>query len=376
MPWNLYGWVSIPPSAVNEFGSFRPNSIAHRLRTGLSNDDVAWFRCGASWNSRTSTAEMCKPQLTHYFFGCIQKWIYREHLFRIWVVSRLLKTVVPNGHGVMVVCWICSTSMGQFVLKKKSNSCDFGGFGGCSFSPKVEPQRQDVMKTCREWTPRVSIWHISFAWSQTCQWISRPGGRFRYLGILFTSLDAGTWKDQRIGEGRWWEGIAASGKHGLKLFLGLDRPFSNKNRGSTKRYIGFRQLDMFWACFFFAPKKSSLGWGVATHRWWSFSQFGWLEPFAGGSGLGGRFDAWRKGVFSQQIAHRGNKTEGSVPMYWRFIPVNEGAIWAACNGRSICTKKIHILWGCFLFFFGVGGDPINRSYRYWHIEGVGVFGFR
>ena len=136
-----------------------------------------------------------KLTVNSQFFGCVQKWIYPEE--NIFSAPRsYLPDYWKQLFQMVMVSWWCAESVQHqwvnFVLKKKSNSCGFGGFGGCNFPPKVEPQRHDVMKTCREWTPRVSIWHISFAWSQTCQWISRPGGRFRYLGILFTSLDAGS----------------------------------------------------------------------------------------------------------------------------------------------------------------------------------------
>ena len=82
-------------------------TIAHCLRTGLSNDDVAWFRCGASWNSRTlMAAEMClNLQSTHNFLG-IQKWIYpQENLSAPRLYQNYCKQLFQM---VMVVCWICS----------------------------------------------------------------------------------------------------------------------------------------------------------------------------------------------------------------------------------------------------------------------------
>lgn len=158
---------------------------------------------------------------------------WREHLFSTSVVSpRLLKTVVPKSHaGVLNLFNINGSILSQ---KRSQTAAILGASGVAIFPPKLNHNDKMSWKHAENELPEFQ--------SDT----SLLPGVKPANELAAQVVDSDIWEfclrawmqavktDQGIGEGRWWEGIAASEKHGLKLFLGLDRPFSNKNRGQPK----------------------------------------------------------------------------------------------------------------------------------------------
>lgn len=197
-----------------------------------------------------------KLTVNSQFSGCIQKWIYPEENIFSAPRSYLPDYWKQLFQKVMLVCWICSTSMGQFCPKKEVKQLRFWGLRGLQFFT----QSWTTTTRCHENMQRMNSQSFNLA-HLFCLESNLPMNAAQVVDSDIWEFCLRAWMqavktDQGIGEGRWWEGIAASGKHGLKMFLGSWSTILQQKQGSTQKYIGFRQLDMFLGMFFCSPPKN------------------------------------------------------------------------------------------------------------------------
>lgn len=125
--------------------------------------------------------------------------------------------------------------MGQFVLKKSQTVAILGASGVAIFHPKLNHN------------DKMSWRHAENELLEFQSDTSLLPGVKPANELAAQVVDSDIWEfclrawmqavktDQRIGEGRWWEGIAASEKHGLKMFE-VDRPFSKKKGANQKMH--------------------------------------------------------------------------------------------------------------------------------------------
>ncbi len=166
---------SIPPSAVSGLGSLLIVSGQGFPMMMSRGSDVGLREILGLWRQ----LKCAKLTVNSQLFGHPKMNISSRELVSTSVVSRLLQTVVPNGHGGVLNLFNVQ-HLGAIFNQRWTTTTR--SFPTCNELPGCQSFNLTHL-FCLENLP----WNIQ----SFCQWIS-PGGRFRHLGILFTSLDAGS----------------------------------------------------------------------------------------------------------------------------------------------------------------------------------------